>query len=100
MYLSDDFIERWENLIQEIEVTTIPIECIAKILLKLEGRRQKTINVTKLVKDGLSYEDVEDYVNTTMIELDDEITSMKFTLDVERVAEMVQPLTDKLLEKL
>lgn len=100
MFLSEDFFDRWEELISDIEISSIPIECIAKVLLKLEDRKQKTINVKKMLDSGIDYEIVESTVSDIMENYDDIIVAVKFTLDVERVAEMVQPYTDKLLKEL
>jgi hypothetical protein len=69
-------------------------------VIKLEGRKQHTVNVQTLLKQGLEPEEVEEVVNRKLYELDDDITNIEFILNVESIAETVQPETDKLLGKL
>ena len=50
---SEDFLDRWEHIINEVNKTDVPIECIKKIVIKLESKKQKTINMNTLKKQGL-----------------------------------------------
>ena len=59
MQLSDDFLDRWEKIIAEVNKTDIPLECIKKVVIKLTGGRQKTINLQTLSKQGLALEEIE-----------------------------------------
>ena len=53
MQFSDEFLSKWECLIGDVDKTEIPLECLKKVILKLEGRRQRTINLHSLRKQGL-----------------------------------------------
>ena len=97
---SDEFLEHWEGLIAEVTKTNIPLECIKKIILKLEGKRQRTINLANLRRQGLDWEEIEAVVNRILAELGDSVANTEFVVDAAAVAEMVQPETDKLLTKL
>lgn len=98
MPFSDEFIEKWEHIIRDVDVTEVPLECLKKIVIRLEGRKQKTINVQLLKRRGHEFDDIEAMVNTTLNQLDAIITDVEFIVDVEMVAEIVQPATDKLLK--
>ena len=98
MPFSDEFIEKWEHIIRDVDVTEVPLECLKKIVIRLEGRKQKTINVQLLKRRGHEFDDIEAIVNTTLNQLDAIITDVEFIVDVEMVAEIVQPATDKLLK--
>lgn len=98
--MSPEFIQKWEHILEDVEKQKIPIEFIKKLVLKLEGKRQQTINVKRLLSQGLDSEQIEQAVGKKLQELDDEIISVEFVLDVESIAEAVQPETDKLLNKL
>ena len=100
MSLSPELFEKWEHLIQDLEKSKIPIEFLKKIVLKMSGRRQRTINVAILLERGLDPDDIEEEISAKLEEYDDEIISIEFILDIEGIAETVQPVTDSLLSGL
>jgi hypothetical protein len=100
MQLSDDFLDRWERIIADVNKTDIPLECIKKVVIKLKGGRQKTINLHTLKKQGLELEEMESMLTRTFNDMDHEIHDVDFVVDVEAVADLVQPETDKLLDKI
>lgn len=100
MQLSDDFLDQWEHIIATVNKTDVPLECIKKVVVKLAGGRQKTINVHTLVKQGLELEEVETMLTRYFTEHDSEIKDVDFVVDISAVVNLVQPETDKLLGKL
>jgi len=98
--MSPDFIKKWEHILEDVEKQKIPVEFIKKLIIKLHGKRQQTINIAKLLNQGLIPEQVEDAVSRKLNEMDAEIIGVEFILNVENVAKVVQPETDKLLGKL
>jgi hypothetical protein len=100
MPLIDDFVDQWESILAEVNKTDVPLECIKKVVVKLAGGRQKTINVHTLLKQGLELEEVESMLTRFFTENDHEIRDVDFVVDIRAVANLVQPETDKLLGKL
>lgn len=100
MPLNDDQLRRWEDLISEVNATEVPLECIKKVLIKLHGGKQRTINLHTLRRQGLSFDEIETALIRTLNELNDRIRDLEYVIDAATVAEMLQPATDKLLEKL
>lgn len=98
--MSPEFIQKWENLLQDVDKQKVPIEFIKKIILRLEGKRQRTINIEKLLDQGLDPDHVEDIISRKIIDLDDEVIGIEFLLNVQSIADIVQPETDKLLNGL
>jgi hypothetical protein len=98
--MSPDFNKKWSHILEDVDKRAIPIEFIRKLVIKLEKRKQHTINIEKMLKQGLEPEDVEDTVSTKLLELDDLVVSIEFVLNVDTIAEIVQPETDKLLNGL
>lgn len=98
--MSPEFIKKWEHILEDVEKQKIPIEFLKKLIIKLEGKKQQTINIKRLLSQGLDNEQVEMAVGKKLHELDDQIVSIEFILDVESIAETVQPETDKLLNNL
>lgn len=98
--MSPDFIDKWEHILEDVEKNKIPVEFIKKLIIKLEGKKQQTINIQKLLQQGLDPDQVEDAVSRKLNELEDLIVSVEFILNVQSIAETVQPETDRLLGKL
>ena len=100
MQLSDEFLEQWDHIISGVDKTEVPLECINKIVIRLQGGRQKTINLAKLRRDGFDLEEIESYLTRNLLELGDLVRDIDFLVDVNAVAKLVQPETDKLLKDL
>lgn len=98
--MSNEFYNKWQTILEDVEKSKIPIQFLKKIILKFQGKRQQTINIQALIKQGLEPEEVEEIVNRKLIELDHQIVNLEFILNVENIAGTVQPETDKLLGKL
>jgi hypothetical protein len=100
MLFSDEFFDKWEHLIKEAPKTEVPLECLKKIIIKIHGKRQRTINLDALRKQGLDIEEIETVLTRLLLELDNQVRDIEFIVDAALVAEIVQPETDKILEKL
>ena len=98
--LYDDPLDQWELIISEVNKTDVPLECIKKIVIKLAGGKQRTVNIHTLLKQGLALEEIEMLVTRTFHELDADIKDVDFVVDIKSVAALVQPETDKILGRL
>jgi hypothetical protein len=98
--LPTDPLDQWELIINEVNKTDVPLECIKKIILKLSGGKQRTINIHTLVRQGLALDEIEQLVTRTFQELDADIKDVDFVVDIKSVAALVQPETDKILGNL
>jgi acid phosphatase class B len=100
MPFSEEFLAMWEHIIEEVHKTEIPLECIKKVIIKLHGKKQKTINLQTLRRQGLDSDELETVLSRALHELGDQVRDIEFMVDVSAVAEIVQPETDKLLSNL
>jgi len=100
MQVSLDVEEQWENLIKTVNKDQIPIDCVKKVLFKLEGGKQKTINLSTLRGQGLELEEIELILTRSMYDMGKKIVNIDYVIDVKSVRQVVQPLTNKILEKL
>jgi hypothetical protein len=98
--MSPEFIEKWEHILEDVEKNKVPVQFIKKLVIKLQGKKQQTINIEKFLSQGLDPEQIEEAVSRKLNELDDNITSVEFILNVQSIADTVQPETDRLLNKL
>ena len=100
MQFSDEFLARWEHIIEEVNKTEIPLECIKKVVIRLHGKKQRTINLATLKKQGLDMDELEIVLTRTLTEIGNQVRDIDFVVDAGLVAELVQPETDKLLNGL
>lgn len=98
--MSPEVFQKWENIIEDVEKTKIPVEFVKKLILKLTNRRQKTINVKNFLDRGMDSLDIEDAIAQQLEEYDHEMISIEFVLDIQGIADAVQPETDKILKNL
>lgn len=100
MLFSDEFLDKWEHLIKEAPKTEVPLECLKKIVIKLYGKKQRTINLDMLRKQGLDIDEIEVVLTRSLVELDGQVRDIEFVVDAALVAELIQPETDKFLKNL
>lgn len=98
--MSPEYLRKWEHILEDVEKSKVPVQFIKKIVVRMVGKKQHTINIQNLLKQGLDPEEIEEVVSRKLNELDPFITSFEFVLNVECIADTVQPETDRLLNKL
>lgn len=82
MLFSDEFLDKWEHIINEVSKTEVPLECIKKVVIKMYGNRQKTINLHTLRKQGLDLAEMETVLTRTLTELGEQVRDVDFVVDV------------------
>jgi len=101
MFLPSSKVDKWKQVIDSVDQDIIPIDVIKKVVFKLENGKQKTINLTTLRKQGLDIEDIEVVVNKHMAVITEQgIVKLDFIVDIDAVADRIEPLTDSYLGKL
>lgn len=100
MQLTDEFLSRWEDIVDQVDKDHVPIDCVKKIVFRMQDRKQKTVNLKRLRNQGLDLDMIEAVVENFIRENEEAISTMEFVLDIQAVAEILQPETDKLLSNL
>jgi len=98
--MTPEYLSKWEHILEDIDKHKVPVQFIKKIVVRMIGKKQHTINIQSLLKQGLEPEEIEEVISRKLNELDPLITSFEFVLNVETIADTVQPQTDKILNKL
>lgn len=98
MLLDQDFMRSWERIVNDVDKDHVPIQCVKKVVFRTVDRRQKSINLRTLRKQGIDDDTIESAVGKFIQDHEDVIVSMELVLDVEAVAAAVQPETDRLLK--
>jgi len=97
MLLSEEFLSRWEDLVEGVEKSNVPVECIKRVVIKLKDGRRRYLNMSTLRKKGMDIFELEGVLNQKLEEYDRDIENVDFFVDVDQVAELIQPETDKIL---
>lgn len=98
MLLTDDFLKRWGDIVDEVDKQHIPLNCVRKVVFRSRDKRQKTINLSRLRQQSCQDDMIESLIEQYIKTHEENILSMEFVLDVEAVANQIQPQTDKLLK--
>jgi len=100
--MTPEYLRKWEHVLEGVDKSTTPVppEFIKKIVVRMSGKKQHTINIQNLYKQSLSTDEIEEVVTRKLVELDPLIVSIEIVLNVESIADTVQPETDRLLGKL
>ena len=98
MILTNDFIKRWGEIVDEVEKQHIPLNCVRKVVFRDKSKRQKTVNLKRMRDQGLDDDTIESLIESYIKKNEENIASMEFLLDVKAVADQIQPETDKLLK--
>jgi len=86
--MSPDFVSKWEHILEDVEKNNIPIQFIKKLVIKLQGKKQQTVNIMKLLQQGLDPEQIEEALSRKLHELDETVVSIDFILNVQSIADV------------
>jgi len=98
--LSNEFLRKWESLVEEVDKKDIPVECMKRVVIRLKDGKRRYFNVTALRRQGLDPEDIEIALDQKLAQYDPHIDGVDFFVDVEAVAEIVQSDTNEILSKI
>lgn len=90
----------WEEIVEAVDKTDVPVQCLKRLTIKLNNGRRKQISITKLRKQGMPEEKIQEILNQALEMMAEEIKSIDFIVDVESVAQMVKPYSKELLDKI
>jgi hypothetical protein len=90
--------KNWQEILGQVEKHEVPINLLQSIVVNLIDGTSVTINIRQLLEEMEDPEYVEDLLQHKFEELDDYIDNVDFFIDIEKVAEEVQPITDLVLK--
>ncbi len=80
MLLSEEFLSRWEDLVEGVEKSNVPVECIKRVVIKLKDGRRRYLNMSTLRKKGMDIFELEGVLNQKLEEYDRDIENVDFLL--------------------
>ena len=95
---SDEFYERWEHLIAGVEIKLIPMRMLREIVVNMDDDSEVVFDVSELIEDGATAEEIETAVQEFCLEHDENVTGLDFKINIENLAEEVERKTGRLLK--
>lgn len=92
--------KRWKDIVEGVDKKEVPITILQQIIVKLIDGTNISIDVKKLLLDGMVPGDIETMLDDKFTELDAYIQNVDFLIDIDKVVNAVQPETDKVLKGL
>lgn len=92
---------KWEKILSDVDKSSVPVTCLEGIEVNLIDGTSVRIDIVQLLEeDGLDPDDVEEMINARLEALENIIRDVDFFINLDNVADSVQPLTDELLKNL
>lgn len=92
--------KNWKDIVEGVDKREVPINILQQIDVKLIDGTNISVDVKKLLADGMLDSEVEEMLDAKFNELDAYIQNVDFLIDIEKVVDTIQPETDKVLKGL
>ena len=98
--LTKAFLNKWETIIEGVDITNIPVEYIDHLVVHTIGKNEIIVSVIDLLHSGIPPEDLEIALEDKMEEFEDEIVSVDYILNIRKISTDIQSTTDETLKNL
>lgn len=95
-----DSRERWKSLLKTVAKEEVPVTMIQLVTVNLLDGTQVDINVKQLLEEGYDSNELELLLNSKLKALDHLVKDVDFFINIDIVANTVQPVTDDILKNL
>lgn len=90
----------WKDIVDGVDKKEVPIHILQEIEVKLIDGTHISIDIKKLLAEGLHPSVIEEMLDTKFSELDAYIENIDFLIDIAKVVDTVTPETEKALKGL
>ena len=98
--LTKEFLNKWETIIEGVDITNIPVEYIDHLVVHTKGKQEIVVSVIELLQGGIAPADLEIALEDKMEEFEDEIVSVDYILNIRKISTDIQSTTDETLKNL
>ena len=96
---SDDFYERWHHLLEDIDMSEVPLRFVREITVHMTDESVVTFDIMTMFANKTSVVKIEAAVEQFLEEHNDEVENIHFHINVEELASTVTQKVDKLFGK-
>jgi hypothetical protein len=90
----------WKDIVEGVDKKEVPIHILQEIEVKLIDGTNISIDVKRLIEDGMDPIAIEELLDLKFNELDAYIDNVDFLIDIAKVVDTIQPETDQVLKGL
>jgi len=90
----------WRNIVKDVDKKEVPIHVLQKLIVNLKDGTVVEIDIKEILTNGADPDDIEEHVNQRLHDLQQYIENVDFFVDIEKVENTIQPITDKILANL
>lgn len=91
---------QWRQILKEVDKEKVPLNLLDCMILKMIDGTKVTISVKQLIEKGVDIDAIEETITEKLSALDHMISDIDFFISIERVNEVVKPITDQILKDL
>lgn len=95
-----EFIDKWEKILEGVEIQHVELKYVRKIKLNLPKRKKYIVNIETMWEQGLDEDEIKKLIVQAFEEHGENIRSVEFVLDIPALSSLIQPETDAILNKL
>ena len=92
--------EKWNKIVKDVRKQEVPVTLLQSISVNLIDGTTVNINIKELLQGGLEPDEVELMISERLEKMDSIIRDIDFFVNVDDVANTVQPITDIFLKDL
>ena len=96
---SDEFYDRWQHLLEGIEMSDIPMEFVREITVNTTDGNHISFDIRALIGEGLRVEEIENAIERFLLENDEEVKNIEFHINIRAVADEVTGKVSKILDR-
>tara|TARA_B100000809_G_scaffold259316_1_gene304096 strand:+ start:939 stop:1259 length:321 start_codon:yes stop_codon:yes gene_type:complete len=97
--LTKAFLDRWQTIVETVDITNIPVEYIDHLVVHTK-EQEIVVSVIELLEQGIPPEDLEIALEDKMEEIENEIESVDYILNMMKISTDIQSTTDETLKNL
>jgi hypothetical protein len=96
---SEEFYDRWQHLLEDIDMTDIPLNFVAEISVNLKSGEVVTFDIVTMRAKKMSAREIEETVESFLHDNDEDVNNIDFHINIKSVAETVTAQVSKILDK-
>lgn len=96
---SDEFYDRWQHLLEDIEMSEIPMNFVRDITVNTTDGQLINFDVSALLDKGLKVEEIEAIIEGFLLDNDEDVLNIEFHINIKAVADEVTTKVSKILDR-
>lgn len=92
--------EKWTKILRDVDKKEVPVTLLESITVNLIDGTKVNIDIKELLDEGMNPDSLEEMLNQKLDALDHIIKDVDFFVNIDDVANLVQPITDNFLKDL